>query len=189
MTVTLPELWLPILLGTVLAWIASMLIHIVLKYHNGDYQALSNEDEVAAAIRAGQPGKGVHSMPYCIDMKEMGSEAMQKKFNDGPVAFVTIFDSGMPPMPKLIGQQILFFLFGIGLVAYCVALSVPPGADYLVVFRNVASVGFLAFGWGQVPFSIWYGHPWSTTAKYLLDALIYSFVVAGVFAWLWPAAT
>lgn len=31
------------------------------------------------------------------------------------------------------------------------------------------------------------GHPWSTTAKYLLDALIYSLVIAGSFAWLWPA--
>jgi len=27
---------------------------------------------------------------------------------------------------------------------------------------------------------------WVTTAKYLLDALIYGLVVAGSFAWLWP---
>lgn len=188
MTTSMTDLWLPIALGTIAAWFASMLVHMLLKYHNGDYQQLSNEDEVAAAIANGSPAKGVHSMPYCVDMSEMGNEAMQKKFNEGPVAFVTIFDSGMPAMPKLIGQQILYFLFGCTLIAYCAALALAPGAEYLDVFRFVSSVGFLAFGWGQIPFAIWYGHKWSTSAKYLLDALIYGLVVAGVFAWLWPAA-
>jgi hypothetical protein len=46
MTVTLLQLWMPILLGTFLAWIASAIIHVVIKVHNSDYQALSNEDEV-----------------------------------------------------------------------------------------------------------------------------------------------
>lgn len=187
MTTPITALWLPILLGALLAWIASSLVHMLLKYHNGDYQELDNEDEVASAIRNGSPAKGVHSIPYCVDMKKMGEDAMQKKFADGPVAFVTIFDNGMPNMPKLIGQQILYFLIGCFLIAYCAALMLAPGADYLDVFRFVSAVAFLAFGWGQVPFAIWYGHKWSTCAKYLLDALIYALIVAGVFAWLWPA--
>ncbi len=127
-------------------------------------------------------------MPFCVDMKDLANEPMQKKFEEGPVAFVTVFDNGLPPMPKLLGQQILFFLLGIGLIAYCASLGLAAGADYLVVFRTVSAIAFLAFGWGQIPFSIWYGHPWSTSAKYLLDALIYALVVAGVFAWLWPGA-
>ncbi len=48
--------------------------------------------------------------------------------------------------------------------------------------------GFLAFGWGAIPYRIWFGILWPMTAMYLLDALIYSLVVAGSFAWLWPAA-
>lgn len=55
MTVTLLELWQPILLGTFLAWIASVLIHILVKYHNSDYQPLSNEEEVMSAVRNGSP--------------------------------------------------------------------------------------------------------------------------------------
>ena len=189
MTVSLVELWLPIILGTALAWVASGLIHMVFKYHNSDYQKLSNEDEVIAAVRNGSPSVGIHHFPHCTDMSEMKNEAMQQKFIDGPVAFLTIFPKGLPNMGKLMGQQISFFLVGCALIGYCAELALAPGAEYMTVFRFVATVGFLAFGWAMIPMSIWFGHLWSTTAKYLLDALIYSLVVACTFAWLWPAAS
>ncbi len=188
MTISLLDLWLPIVLGTFLAWIASGLIHMVVKYHNSDYQPLSNEDEVMDAVRKGLPAMGLHNFPYCIDMNEMKDETVQQRFKTGPVGFVTVMPSGMPPMGKLMGQQIGFFLAGCILIAYCAALALEPGAQYMAVFRFVCTVGFLTFGWAVIPFSIWYGHLWSTTAKYLLDAFIYGLVVAGSFAWLWPAA-
>lgn len=188
MGVSLLELWMPILLGTFLAWIASALIHMALKYHNSDYRELANEEEVAAALRKGAPTPGIHSIPYCVDMARMGEPAMQAKFASGPVAFVTVFPNGMPAMGKLVGQQIVYFLIGCVLIGWCATLVLPAGAAYLSVFQFVAVVGFLAFGWAVVPFAIWYGHPWSTTCKYLLDALIYGLIVAGCFGWLWPAA-
>lgn len=188
MGVDLIELWMPILLGGVLAWIASALIHMALKYHNSDYRQLPNEDEVAASISRGTPRPGLHSIPYCTDMGKLSDPAMQAKFTNGPVAFVTIFPNGMPPMGKLIAQQMVYFLIGSTLIAYCASFALAPGAEFASVFRFVAPVAFLAFGWAVVPFSIWYGHPWSTTAKYLLDAAIYGLVVAACFAWLWPGA-
>ena len=188
MTISLLQLWLPIVLGTGVAWIASGLIHMVVKYHNADYQQLTNESEVMDAVRNGSPKLGLHTFPYCIDMKEMNDEGVQQRFKTGPVGFVTIMPNGLPNMGKLLGQQIAFFFVGCVLIAYCATLVLEPGAQYMTVFRFVSVVGFLAFGWAVVPFSIWYGHLWSTTAKYLLDGLIYGLVVAGVFGWLWPAA-
>jgi hypothetical protein len=188
MGVSLIGLWMPILLGSLLAWIASALIHMLLKYHNSDYRPLSNEDEVAAALRQGSPQPGLHSIPFCTDMSKMGEPEMQAKFTQGPVAFVTVFPSGMPNMGKLVGQQMLYFIAGSVLIAWCATLALAPGVPYMKVFCFVAPVAFLAFGWAVVPFSIWYGHRWTTTAKYLLDALIYALVVAGSFAWLWPSA-
>jgi len=188
MTISLLQLWMPILLGTALAWVASGLIHMAIKYHNSDYQNLSNEDEVMAAIRNGSPKLGIHALPYCIDMAEMNNADMKQKFETGPVALLTVMPSGLPKMGKLMGQQISFFLFGSILIAYAATLVLSPGAEYMVVFRFVSTVGFLAFGWANIPLSIWYGHPWPTTAKYLLDGLIYGLVIAGSFAWLWPAA-
>jgi len=43
------QLLLPILVSTVFIFIASSLIHMVLKWHNPDYRQLPNEDEVALA--------------------------------------------------------------------------------------------------------------------------------------------
>lgn len=182
------DLWQPILLGAFLAWMASALIHVALKYHASDYRPLSNEDEVRSAVRNGAPSLGVHSVPYCVEMEQMKDEAMQRKFSEGPVAFVTVFPNGMPNMGKLIGQQIVYFLVGCALVAYCATMALEPGAAYMSVFRFIATTAFLTFGWALIPFSIWYGHLWSTTVKYLFDALIYGLLVAGSFAWLWPSA-
>jgi len=89
MTITLLQLWLPILLGSFLAWIASALIHMLVKYHNSDYQQLSNEDEVLSAIRNGSPDLGIHTLPYCTEMAEMNNPDVQEKFNKGPVAMLT----------------------------------------------------------------------------------------------------
>ena len=186
MSVALTELWLPILLGGIFCWIASALFHMVIKHHNADYKPLSNEAEVSAALRAGDPKPALYSMPYCKDMKEMGEEAMVNKFNQGPVAMITVFNKGMPPMGKLMLQQILFFIVGCLLMAYIATLALPAGSDYMAVFRLLMVTGFLTFGWGLIPFSIWYGHPWSNTLRYLIDALIYGAVAAGTFAWLWP---
>ena len=189
MSVTLPQLWLPILLSGVLAWLASSLVHILLKFHNRDYQMLANEDAVAAAIRAGKPDKGIHALPYCTDMKQMGDPDMQRRFAEGPVAFVTIFDDGLPAMGKLMVQQFAYFVIGALLIGYCATLALPAGAPYLAVLQFVSATGFLAYGWATIPYSIWYGHPWPVTLRFLLDALIYGFVTAGTFGWLWPAAT
>lgn len=188
MSVNLVDLWIPILLGGALAWIASGVIHTVLKYHNSDYGKLSNEDDVAASLRTGSVEPGFYSLPHCVDMKAMNEEAMQNRFKEGPVAFIAIFPKGVPPMGKLLGQQIVYFVISGVMIAYCATLALAPGADYMSVFRVVSAVGFLAFCWSNIPMSIWYGHPWSTTFKYIIDALVYALVMAGTFAWLWPAA-
>lgn len=187
MSVSLMQLCLPILLGGFFAWIASSLIHMVLKYHNHDYKELRNEEEVSVALRNGSPNPGLYTLPFCVDMKQMSEEEMQKKFSDGPVAMISVFQNGMPPMGKLLVQKILFFVLGCVLIAYIACLALPLGSEYMQVFRFVSAVGFVCFGWGLIPFSIWYGHPWKNTGRFLLDALIYALVVAGTFAWFWPA--
>ena len=186
MTVSLIQLWIPILAGGLLVWFASGLIHTVIKYHDSDYLKLANEDEVATALRNGSPSTGVHTLPHCTDMSQMKDEAMQKRFIEGPVAFITVFPKGMPPMGKLMGQQIAYSVLGCLLIAYCATVALPAGADYMTVFRFVSTVGFLTFGWATIPFAIWYGLRWPTIAKYLVDALIYSLIAAGMFGWLWP---
>lgn len=188
MAVSLLQLWLPILLGGVFCWIVSALIHMLIKYHNADYKKLSNEDQVADTIRQGNPSPGLYHMPHCADMKEMQDDAMQLKFKQGPIAMISIFSNGMPPMGKLLGQQLLFFLLACLLIAYVATLSLSTAAVFMNVFELVMVVSFLTFGYGLIPNSIWLGQPWSNTLRYLIDALIYAAVVGATFAWLWPTA-
>ena len=60
------------------------------------------------------------------------------------------------------------------------------GADYLDVFRLVATVVFLAYAAERFSDSIWFGHSWSSTWKSTVDAAILALVSAGIFGWLWP---
>jgi hypothetical protein len=186
MSISISELWLAILLAGILCWFASALIHMFVKYHNADYKPLENEDEVASALRAESPSPALYTIPYCADMKAMGEASMQEKFNAGPVAMITVMPKGMPRMGTLLSQQVAFFWVGSLLIGYLATLSLTANADSILVFKQVFIASFLTYGWGQIPYSIWMGQPWSNCIRYLIDALIYAGVTAGTFVWLWP---
>ena len=180
------QLWLPILSTAALIFIASSLIHMVFKWHNTDYKKLANEDDIRAVIRAASPSPGQYVLPYCADMKDMQGDAMQKKFVEGPVAFMTVRESGPPTMGTALS---LWFV-------YCVIIATVAGALAVHVYglnanpnragHLVGIVSFLAFVGGSVQMGIWMGKPWSSVAKDALDGFIYAFISALTFMWLWP---
>jgi hypothetical protein len=184
--VSLGSLWLPILVSAVLVFLVSAIIHMVLKYHNKDYTRLPNEDAVRAAIRAGNPAPAQYVMPYCSDMKDMEKPEMKQKYAEGPVAVINLMRPGRPNMGKYLTQWFLFNLFVSFMIGYIAAHMVPPGTAYLEVFRVVGAIGFLTYGVGPIPESIWMGKPWKVTWKGALDGLVYGLVTAGTFGWLWP---
>lgn len=184
--VSLGELWLPIMVSTVLVFIASAIIHMVLKYHNKDYTRLPNEDAVRAAIRAGNPPPAQYIIPYCTDMKEMEKPEVKQKYIEGPVGVLNLLPPGLPSMGKSLTQWFLFILCVSFFIAYITAHTIPTGARYLDVFRVVGAVGFLTYGLGQLPAAIWMGKPWKVAWKEALDGLVYGLVTAGAFGWLWP---
>jgi hypothetical protein len=182
----LVQLWLPILATAVLVFVASSLIHMVFKWHNSDYQRLSNEDEVMAAIRAGSAGKGQYVFPYCIDMKKMQDEAMQQKYRQGPVGFLTLVPSGAP---KMGGHLIKWFLMNLVIAAVAAAIALQIyglHADSHSTGHLIGLISLLTYAGGSVQAGIWMGKPWGAVAKDLLDALIYGTVSALTFMWLWP---
>jgi hypothetical protein len=181
------SLWLPILLSAVVVFVISSLIHMVIKWHASDYHGFTNEDAVRDAIRAGHPAPGQYFVPYCADMKEMGSEAMQKKFREGPVGQVILRPNGMYNMGKSLGLWFLWSL-AIAVVAAFLASRVF-GLDHAHArgaAKLVGAVTFIAHGFGTVTESIWMGRPWSSSAKHVLDAVLYAIGSGLVFCWLWP---
>lgn len=180
-------LWLPILLSAVVVFVISSLIHMVFKWHASDYRAFTNEEAVREAIRAGNPAPGTYVLPYCKEMKAMGSEEMKRKFEEGPVGHVTVMRNGPHNMGKYLGQWFLWSL-AIAVVAGYLAGRIY-GLDHshaCSAAKLVGAVTFIAHGFGTVTESIWMGRPCSTSAKHLLDAALYAIGSYLVFCWLWP---
>lgn len=183
--VSITELWLPILLSSVIVFVASSIIHMVLPYHRSDYKQLPDEDKALAGLRAAAPKPGLYVFPYC-DHKNMKSPEVQEKFKQGPVGMLTVRPNGPVNMGGFLG---LWFVFNVAvgiIVAHLAIHVVPAGAHYRIVFRVAGTASFLAYGMGNIINSIWRGQTWSMTAKEIIDALIYGSLTAGTFGWLWP---
>lgn len=180
------QLWIPVLATAVLVFVASSLIHMVFKWHSSDYRQLANEDEVRAAVRAASPTPGQYVIPYCADMKEMGNEAMLKKFTEGPIAIVTVRKNGMPSMGT---PLLLWFLLNLVLAAIAAVLAMqayPGKANAHAAGCLAGVVTFLAYGGGSVQLAIWMGKRWGSVAKDMVDCAVFAVITALVFTWLWP---
>jgi hypothetical protein len=183
--VSLASLWLPIVLSAVIVFVASSVLHMLLKYHRSDYRKLPDEEKARATLRAMNLTPGLYVMPYCLP-KEMKTPAAMEKYKEGPVGFVTIVPSGAPAMPKFLGQWFLFLLVVSFFVAYLTGHTVSPGTNYLAVFRVAGTAAFMTYGLANFVNSIWRGQRLSATIKDVVDGLIYALLTAGTFGWLWP---
>lgn len=179
---SIPDLWLPIVVSAVFCWIASALVWTVLPWHKRDFAKASDEEGVRAALKGAPPG--LYNVPHCADQKALQSPEMQQKFADGPLAFITVLPNGMPNMGRSMGLMFGYFLFVGILCAYFVSRTAAPDADYLQVFRIAGTVTWIANGVAHIPESVWFGRPLSSTAKSLMDAMIYALLTGGVFGWL-----
>jgi hypothetical protein len=185
--VSLVQLWLPILLSTVFVFFASSILNMVLKFwHTPDYHGFSNEDEVGAAIRKGNPGPGMYMLPYCTPeaMKEPGT---QEKFKTGPVGMVALRQPGAMNMGASLGQWFAFCLLVSLFCALLVMHVLTPDMRFARVFHVVGIAALMGYAFGPLPNAIWWGHPWSVTIKHVIDGLIYAVITGATFAWLWPA--
>ncbi len=180
-------LWLPILVGAVLVFTGSSIIHMLLGYHKNDYSKIDSEDGVMDALRSFGLAPGDYVLPYAGSTEAMKSDAYREKVEKGPVAFFTVLDpSAFLSMGKSLGQWFLYCVAVGVIVAYAAGRTLAPGAEYLEVFRLAGTVAFCCYALGEPARSIWYRRKWSTTLKWMFDGLIYAFLTGGSFGWLWP---
>jgi len=183
--VPLSALWLPILLAAVIVFVASSIMHMLLKYHQSDCHQLPDEEKVLAGLRTAGLKRGFYMFPYCTH-QDMKLPAMQEKYKQGPVGMMTVLASGPPALPKYLVMWFVYCLIIGFFTAYLTGHTVAPGANYLVVFRVAGTAAFMAYGLGLLSNGIWKGQPWSMTIKEVIDGLIYGLLTAGTFGWLWP---
>src|SRR4051812_29878865 len=184
----LAQLWLPILLSGVFVFIASSILHMVLRFwHAPDSKGFSNEDEIGAAIRKGNASAGMYMIPYCTP-ERMKDPATAEKFKVGPIAVMYLRKPGMMNMGVFLGQWFVFCLLVSFFCALLAVHAVAPIAPHAQVFHVIALAALLGYAFGVIPDAIWWGHPWRSAIKHIIDGLIYAVITGLTFAWLWPAA-
>jgi len=184
--VSIPSLWLPILLSSVLVFLASFVIHMLLPYHHTDFSKVPSEDQVQDALRKFSIPPGDYMIPCAGGAEGMKKPEFKERFEKGPVLLMTVYPQGSMSMGKSLAQWFVYLLVVGALTAYITGRALPEGAPYLEVFRFAGCTAFIAYSIALWQNSIWYRLKWSTTIKNTFDGLVYGLLTAGVFGWLWP---
>lgn len=187
MDVSLMQLAVPILAAAVLVWIGSSIMHMVLPHHRSDYGKVPDEDGVQALLRAGGARPGMYNFPHMASQDAMKDPAFKKKCDDGPVGVILIGPNGLPNMGKLLGLHFAYCVLVSLLAGYVALITIPAGADYLLVFRVTAVVAWIGYSAAHISASIWWFQSWSVTFKFIADGFVYGLLTGGAFGWLWPA--
>jgi hypothetical protein len=184
--VSITALWLPILVATVLVFLASSLVWMVLPHHKSDARGLP--DEATAVEVLGKQGlkPGLYRFPWASSMAETKDPSFVEKLKKGPVGLLTVMPSGPHGMGRSMALWVLYLVVVGILVAYVTGRHLGPGVHYLGVFRLAGTVAFLTYSGAQLPAAIWWGKPWSVAWKETADGLLYGLLTAGAFGWLWP---
>lgn len=185
--VTIGSLWTAILLSSIAVWICSFLVWAISPHHKSDFKPLPDEAAARKALKPQNLAPGQYNIPHLPSRDDFKKPEFLKRFEEGPVGFLTVLPKGMPAMGKNMGLSLLFNLLVGVFIAYIASRTLRPGEDYLAVFRLVGATAWLAYGMAVIPDAIWFGRPWKAVAKHLFDALLYALLTAGFFGWQWPA--
>ena len=184
--VPLTSLWAPIVLAAVLVFVVSSILHMVLPYHRTDWGRIPAEDEVMEALRRFKIPPGDYMLPCAGTPDKMRTTEFQDKMKRGPVAVMTMMETGPPAMGKNLALWFVYCVV-VGLFAgYIASRALGRGADYMQVFRFTGTVAFVGYSLALWQNTIWYKRSVSSTIKANVDGLVYALVSAGCFGWLWP---
>jgi hypothetical protein len=179
-------LWLPVLVSAAAVWIASAIAWMMLPYHKSDWAGFADEPGIADALRKQKAAPGMYLIPFFADMKGRSTPEGMKKYQDGPVAMITVVPNGAPAMGKSLVLYFAFCVFVSFLTAYVARHTLSSTTPHPFVFRITGACAIGFYGLAHVPDSIWMGRPWSYTVKAVVDAIAYGVITGVVFMLLWP---
>jgi hypothetical protein len=186
--VPVTSLIIPVLISSVLVFLASFVIHMVLAYHRSDLRKLADqqEDLVMETLRHLNLPPGDYGVPHPGSPDRMRDPAFVAKMQKGPVILMNVSPGSSPALAKNLTQWFIYTLVVGVFAAYITGRAVGPGIEYLTVFRFVGTTAFMGYSLALLHESIWYKRSWVRTAKSMFDGLVYALLTAGVFGWLWP---
>jgi len=182
--VSVIELWLPILLGAVVVFVASSILWMATPLHTPDMRPAPERLEKAVADLGMKQGTYIFPMP-ADGSKNFKDPAYVERFKNGPWGVITV--SGQPNFGLNLARTFGVYLVTLVFVAYVAGQALPPGAGYFDVFRVAGAAAVLGFTFGGLPGDIFFGKPTRFVITGIIEAAILATLAAGAFAGFWPA--
>lgn len=183
--VSLPALWLPIVLSAVLVFVVSSIIHMLLPWHQADFKRFAAEDEALEALRKLDLEPGDYAAPKADSMAEMNSDEYRQKVERGPQIVLTVLPPGSSLGRNLVAWFVYLIIIGV-FSAYVAGITQGAGAEYMNVFRITSTVAFAGYVLGIWQSWIWYSRDIGAILRSTVDGLVYALLTGGVFGGLWP---
>jgi hypothetical protein len=184
MLTSLSSLWLPIILSGAALFFASWAAWMLLPHHKGEWKGLPDEEGVVAALRKFNIPPGQYHFPHASSQEEMKTDDFKRRKESGPSGFLTVWQT-WPSMGVNMLCTVLFFTIANFVIGYLAGSVIPPGKDFMTVFRFVGTAGILTYGTANILNGIWFGRK---MAADICDGIAYGLITGLIFAALWPGA-
>lgn len=177
-------LWMPILITTIVLFVASFLAWVVMPHHKPDVRRWPDEERLMQFIRESGAGPGEYLFPL-IDQKDMNEDWAKQRYGQGPWGMVHVWPA-QPNTPRNMLVTVSYFLVVTVLVAYVGVAALAPGASFGEVFRLIGTTAILAYCAGGILHEIWFTRPLRAKIMNFVDGLAYGAITGLVFALMWP---
>jgi hypothetical protein len=176
------SLWLPIVVSGIALFFASFAAWMLLPHHKPEWKGVEKEDALLQALRSAGVGPGQYMFPYSCKPEDWKSEEFKRRQEAGPTGTLIVW-SRQPNMGVNMACTVVFFTVVSAVIAYLAGIAIPPGADFLTVFRFVGTAGILTYGTANILNGIWFGRKMVAD---IVDGIAYGVITGLIFAALWP---
>ena len=183
--VEISQLWLPVVVSSVVVFLVSALAWMVIGHHNKDIKTLENEKSLTDHLTQLNIPPGTYMWPGCGKGEDMNSEAFKGRYDAGPWGSMNI----VAAKPNFARNLILTFLFYVIVslfVAYVTSQARAAGAGFMTVFQVAGAVAVLAYCAGSIPGAIFFSKPSRFILTEFVDGVVYGFLTGVAFGVLWP---
>lgn len=181
------ELWLPILVSSVVVFFASFLAWVVLPHHKPEIKKLEDEDGFLAMLKSADVPAGSYMFPMCTGGKEMKDPAYLKKLEEFPCGMLNVWQKPRPMQVCLLGSFVTYLLIAV-FVAYLAHFAFERGEAFMTIFRFTSAAAIAAHVLGTIPGGVWFGVQVRSMVTCAIDGIVFGLLTGLTFAWMWPGA-
>ncbi|GAB4549309.1 MAG: hypothetical protein Tsb0013_10460 [Phycisphaerales bacterium] len=182
------DLWLPIVLSTVIVFIASAVAWMAIpKWHQPDLKVLPDEATFAGDLGRHELAPGQYMWPNCGSSEEMKSDEFKRRWAEGPWGLLRVAGT-RPSFGVNLVVTFVYFLVVSVVVGFLASRAFGSGAGYYEVFGFCFLASALAHCTMNLPNSMFLMEPRRWMLTNLIDGFVFAMLTAGTFAGLWPEA-